>query len=535
MKNKILSMILCLLTIIMLLPVSAFAYSDANNGDWSSKYVTLTKTSEADFMVRVGDIDACNDDYDVSDSNYNPFTAKDQYSHGFPWPEDPSDPVGTDCIYIGSKETGSSYDGYSSDYYAWEEGSDYAIAKGAMNITVEYDASAITIKNALLQICIDDFQALEWDSHFTVTLNGREAPFIAELLNQVSQTGPTSYIISAIIPSGFYKEIASGKLVITIDETTGEGDGYAVDFVKLLINYKESVFTGKFSGTVTGASKATVRLLGTSTTITTDEGGNFSFDAVPGLNAVRASASGYVEDYDYGIVLSSNTEWKAVLGLSEGQGSADIDFSKFAETAAWREASPWATAELQKASGLGLIPDILIGADMRKPITRLEFAAISVKVYENLGSTKVQPVTDNPFTDCNDTEVLKAYHLGVTNGTSATTFSPNQVLNREQAATMLTRVYKSVSMEGWTLETDKQFSLEYDKPAPFADDELISSWAKDSVYFMNANKIINGVGENKFAPKNTTSAEEATFYANATREQALLIAARMVGNLKNAN
>ena len=97
---------------------------------------------------------------------------------------------------------------------------------------------------------------------------------------------------------------------------------------------------------------------------------------------------------------------------------------------------------------------MLIGADMTKSITRAEFAAICVKVYENLSNTKAQPIAKNPFTDTNDTEVLKAFNLGVTNGTSATTFSPNQILNREQAATMLTRVYKKVSMKGWTLATD---------------------------------------------------------------------------------
>lgn len=48
---------------------------------------------------------------------------------------------------------------------------------------------------------------------------------------------------------------------------------------------------------------------------------------------------------------------------------------------------------------------------------------------------------------------------------------------------------------------------------------------------MNVNGIINGVGDNKFAPRNTTSAEVATGYANATREQALLIATRMMENL----
>ena len=68
-------------------------------------------------------------------------------------------------------------------------------------------------------------------------------------------------------------------------------------------------------------------------------------------------------------------------------------------------------------------------------------------------------------------------------------------------------------------------------PARFADDADISGWAKDSVYFMAANKIINGVGDNRFAPRNITTDQEARGYANATREQALAIAVRMVENL----
>ena len=51
---------------------------------------------------------------------------------------------------------------------------------------------------------------------------------------------------------------------------------------------------------------------------------------------------------------------------------------------------------------------------------------------------------------------------------------------------------------------------------------------KDSVYFMVSKNIIKGIGGNVFAPRNTTPAEEAVQYANATREQALIIATRMV-------
>jgi hypothetical protein len=116
-------------------------------------------------------------------------------------------------------------------------------------------------------------------------------------------------------------------------------------------------------------------------------------------------------------------------------------------------------------------------------------------------------------------------------GTADDKFSPDVILNRETCATALTRVFKRVTMPGWTYATDSQFTLTYTKPAAFADDDKISAWAKDSVYFMAANGIITGTGNNNFSPRATTPAEQAANYAQATREQALAIAVRMAENL----
>lgn len=198
----------------------------------------------------------------------------------------------------------------------------------------------------------------------------------------------------------------------------------------------------------------------------------------------------------------------------------------------WDNSSKWATPELQRAQELDLIPEILYEADMTQSITRQEFAAVSVKTYENLAGTEALPAVTNPFTDCKDIDVLKAYNLGITNGTSATTFNPNKLLDRQEAATMLARTFKRATMPGWTMAQDADYPLIYTKPALFADDSQIAAWAKDSVYFMAANQIITGMGNNCFAPTNQTTAQEASHYANATREQALAIAVRMVENLK---
>ncbi len=209
---------------------------------------------------------------------------------------------------------------------------------------------------------------------------------------------------------------------------------------------------------------------------------------------------------------------------------ADIDAVSGLNTKA--AASEWAETEIDKAEAMDLIPEVLKGADLTQPITRAEFAAVAVKVFENLSGGKAVPVVVNPFTDTWDLEVLKAYQVGAVNGTSATTFTPDALLNREQCAAMLTRVFKRITLPGWTLDADSQFRLDYVMPARFADDAEISDYARDSVYFMAANGIINGVGGNRFAPNNTTSAQEAQGYANPTREQALAIAVRMVENLK---
>ena len=156
-----------------------------------------------------------------------------------------------------------------------------------------------------------------------------------------------------------------------------------------------------------------------------------------------------------------------------------------------------------------------------------------VKVYENLGNTTALPAVNNPFTDTNDIEVLKAYNAGITSGTSATTFSPDNLLNRQEMATMLTAVYKRVFVANWQAGVDYNHLLGYEDymaSNPFADHDHIDTWARPSVYFMAKYGVVSGMGGNNFGPKNVTTAQQAQGYANATREQALTIAVAMVKN-----
>ena len=203
-------------------------------------------------------------------------------------------------------------------------------------------------------------------------------------------------------------------------------------------------------------------------------------------------------------------------------GRSDIIYSPFSNVysqgmPAWSGASAWASAELQKADQYDLIPDILNGADMTKPITREEFAALALKLYENVTDKAAPAASSNPFTDTTNPEVLKAYQLGITTGTSSTTFDPKDLTNREQVATMLSRSIRIMA-------PDADFST--DGAPAFTDSADISSWALEHVKFMSKAGIIKGTN-GKFMPRATTSAQEASGYAVTTREQAVAMSVRI--------
>lgn len=274
------------------------------------------------------------------------------------------------------------------------------------------------------------------------------------------------------------------------------------------------------AGLTMGTSSKTCRTFSTPAAALTDPMTVNGTDCATVLAALNAWVSAQEAELDY----SPWVQTSLYPYLRDGVTSA-------IRTSFDSEVSQWSSPEIEEAYQEHLIPDSLIGEDLTKNINRAEFAAVCVKVYENLAAADAIPAVTDPFNDCQDIEVLKAYNIGVINGVGERTFAPYALLNREQAATMLTRTFKRVTMPGWSLETDSQFPLNYTKPAPFRDDGDISGYARESVYFMAANNIINGIGNNLFAPRNITDRQTAESYANATREQALVIALRIVKNL----
>ena len=176
------------------------------------------------------------------------------------------------------------------------------------------------------------------------------------------------------------------------------------------------------------------------------------------------------------------------------------------------QVSNWAKAQVNETISLGLAADGL-GSDYRLGITRAQFAAVAVKLYEAMAPNgeKIAPAAENPFTDTSDPDVLRAAAAGFVYGVNEAgdVYDPNGGLTREQLAAMLSRVYTKLGGE-----------IPAAGATAFGDDGRISGWARDAVAFMSGKGVVTGDGAN-FTPQGA-----------ATIEQALSIALRMYKNLK---
>ena len=208
--------------------------------------------------------------------------------------------------------------------------------------------------------------------------------------------------------------------------------------------------------------------------------------------------------------------------------------------------SNWAAEDIITAISMGYLdddPDVfgyqpavtdLLGSDYTRAITRGQFASLAVRYYETLMSDitgedytiAVNPGDDVFADSTGNTDMAKAYTLGILGGynsapdRSGVYVGPNDLITREQAATMLTRLmeqlidaFNEVGRTGWTVW--------YADNLPFTDS--ISDWAYDGV------RAVYGVGAMTGTTGTTFSAK-----ANYTIEQSIVTIMRIDNNWARA-
>ncbi|GEM_PF-3515752 len=223
---------------------TVFSQTTANDGNWSNHHELLLNTPEADMMVRTGDIDNLGFGWPA---DFDPFSGNNTPIHSYPWAVDSTDPAGTDRImvitsYIGSPPAGQ--DGYT--------GTTSRPENNVQPITLTFPSNSVqTIRSAMLQIFADDFQAPLWKASYEIRLDDIRVPSLEAIFNNLLQTGPIGKIVSLKIPSNLLYLLNDDTLRIVFDDSTsGAGDGYAIDFIKLLINPVQITQTGTIQGVI---------------------------------------------------------------------------------------------------------------------------------------------------------------------------------------------------------------------------------------------------------------------------------------------
>ena len=142
------------------------------------------------------------------------------------------------------------------------------------------------------------------------------------------------------------------------------------------------------------------------------------------------------------------------------------------------------------------------GAD----VSRAQMASFLARLYKAATGTEA-PLADTPFTDVETTsstynDIGRIYGLGITTGTTPTTYSPATNVNRAQMASFLARLYKAA--------TGTEAPL---ADTPFTDVETTSSTYDDigRIYGLG---ITTGTNPNTYSPAtNVNRAQMASFLA----------------------
>ena len=139
-------------------------------------------------------------------------------------------------------------------------------------------------------------------------------------------------------------------------------------------------------------------------------------------------------------------------------------------------------------------------------VSRAQMASFVARFYKALTGTDA-PITDTPFTDVETTssaynDIGRIYGLGITTGTTPTTYSPGTNVSRAQMASFLARLYKAT--------TGTQAPI---TDTPFTDVETTSSAYNDigRIYGLG---ITTGTTPTTYSPAaNVNRAQMASFLA----------------------
>lgn len=204
--------------------------------------------------------------------------------------------------------------------------------------------------------------------------------------------------------------------------------------------------------------------------------------------------SGYTYNISQGMLVKEKS------GLTY-RTSNEVELVKAVESAyklIANDCSNWSCDYISEAKYLGFM-DGVTDIKYKEAVTREKFCEIVYNMLDKTLDIKWKKVSPNQFNDTTNGKVSALYLEGIINGKGDNTFAPDDYLTREEAATIIVRVLNRFMPE--TPVTEMYFE--------YNDIDDVSEWASDSVQIISNLGIMNGVGDNSFAPQDVYTAEQA--------------------------
>lgn len=160
--------------------------------------------------------------------------------------------------------------------------------------------------------------------------------------------------------------------------------------------------------------------------------------------------------------------------------------------------SKWASEYVKKAQNVGITEK---GKYYRylHSITREEFCELIYNYYNIVRNEEISENIENKFTDTDNIHIAFLNKLGIIEGKSENEFAPNDLLTREESATIIFRLINTVHPD-WAVH-----ELWFE----FSDNDEISDWAMNDIQRICNMGIMNGTGNGKFAPKSNLTTQQA--------------------------
>ncbi|WP_243735270.1 LamG-like jellyroll fold domain-containing protein [Paenibacillus turpanensis] len=177
-------------------------------------------------------------------------------------------------------------------------------------------------------------------------------------------------------------------------------------------------------------------------------------------------------------------------------GYAEVDFMDL-------ERAPWAKQSIYGLAARGMVKGV--GEARFEPdrnVTRAEFITMLMQAFDLTGESAGG---NSRFSDVNANAwyadaITAAEKLGISKGKTDGSFGVNDPITRQEMAAMVDRLLKT---------QDQQWAAARTSVPPFADQSDFAAYAADDIQRLKAAEILNGLGDGRFGPSETTTRAQA--------------------------